>query len=179
MIGTLAKAHRAKAAGLGVVCTALAAVAAGSHVVSALRQPLPLVWPLAALQVAFAVVPLGGAFGALGGGAVRARQVRAWSLGLTTTLLGLTATVDHAFYANAAFLTWFVLLAAGGVVAPTITVNQGPAVVLGLGMVSVGLEFMTALAPISRTVGRLPLAAALALYAACAVAFVVLTPRHR
>lgn len=175
---TLVKAHRWGAAVLGVGCSVLVASALGGHAVSALRQPLPLVWPLAVLQVAFALVPLGNPFAELAGGAVRTRRVRALNVGTTTTLVAGAVTVDHASYDSVAFATWFVLLAGCGVVAATIRGQQAPGAVLGLGLFTVGLEFITSWAPITRIAAVVPPALAVALYAVCAGAFVVVAARR-
>jgi hypothetical protein len=177
-MGTLVKAHRWATAALGVGCSVLLATALGDHAVSALRQPLPLVWPLAVLQVAFALVPLGNPFAELAGGAVRARRVRAVNLGATTTLVAVAVTVDHASYDSVAFATWFVLLAGCGVVAATVWGQQALGAVLGLGLVTVGLEFMTGWAPVTRIAAVVSPPLAVVFCAVCAGGFVVVTARR-
>lgn len=150
MIRTWARAHNLAVVGpVAAGCLLLIAVA-GSTSFVAPRQPIPLVWPLAMVQASVALLIVELRFGDLPSGAVREVADRALACLLVVATIAATAAELRFVGAPDILTGWMCSVTAVGLAAAAMTGVEAWTVSLVLGLLGVGAEFATRLAPVSR-----------------------------
>lgn len=144
---------RAHNAGLVLVLSTAVGVGvavAGSTSFVAPRQPIPLIWPLAMVQAGLALLILEVRFGALPLAAVRAVTDRLIACLVLLALVGGTVLELRLVGAPSSLVAWVCVVAALGLAVATFSSAEAWAVAIVVGLVGVGAEFVTPIAPISR-----------------------------
>ncbi len=178
MIKRLTHAYGAVHATIGCALLVIAGLAVDHVLIQATRQPLPLVWPLAVIQIAVSQIPLRALFEPLEGGAVRGVKARVPRALLALALLTL-GLVTYVLQLDSADLATFLILLASIGFAAAATGQDASLWTLGPGMVIVALQFLTPLEPVSHLLVRAPLWLCAGLLGLTATLYVIKETRLR
>ncbi|MGL5865075.1 MAG: hypothetical protein ACRCYX_04270 [Dermatophilaceae bacterium] len=136
--------------------------AADSASFAAPRQPIPLVWPVATIQVSATLLVLDTGFGSLLAAATRALLDRLVAATTVVVLLAMLLGAAPLLGLPPLLSIWVAAVAGVGMGAALLGVREPWAAALVVGLFGIGLQFSTPLAPISRGLDRPAAASAVA-----------------
>lgn len=114
------------------------------------RQPIPLIWPVATIQVAGLFLLLDTGFGAPLHAAVRGRLDRLLAVIALLALAGMLIPASSFLGAPDVLRTWLVAVVAMGMISAAAGTGEPWAVALVVGLLGIAAEFSTPIAPLSR-----------------------------
>ncbi len=143
------------------------------QVLGVTRQPLPLVWPLTVVHVTLAQLPLRDVFGPMERVSARGATSRALRAAVALLLIGAGIGTYLAARGEHALLVFCLLLTALGFTVAALGRSDCWVWTLGVGLLTVGLAYITPLGgPIGGVLDAIPVAAAATVAVASAVAFI-------
>ncbi len=175
MIIRLAYAYNVLAATAGTVVIVVLGVALRSELVGVTRQPLPLVWPAAAMAVVLSQLPLRDVLHPFDVSAVRAASPRAIRAAVCSFLLIWIGFALVYPIGDHEFTTFSTLLATVGFGAAAGGRSDAWAWTLSTGMLIIGFMYITPLGlPIGRALESVPVTCSLMLLILSVIAYVAL-----
>ena len=143
MLGRLLYAYGMAHSLMGTFAAVVLGLLVQEQILGVTRQPLPLVWPVMVLHVVVAQLSLPDLFGPIETVADRSHVSRSIRASFCLLLIAVGATTYVAARGDRALLTFLLLLAALGFVAGALVPIDPWAWTLGVGLLVVGVVFVT------------------------------------